>query len=416
MDWKSSLCLPVHPGNPALTKTGLELVSEIGVRSFYVDWNSNTEKLLPRHLPSFKRPHLLRYFSLDGGIHPDVFNNLVKDTANLSILKMSPSVLHKMEKEDMDALNFTSVTELHLLGFRHGHDGFGNLMTLLQDTKFPHLTRLEIGFAVVSLSDLRALAGLVRFIQALHRLQEITVAILFPENMMRRTMTSGYEVEKKQIIDEIKANNFGQSVKVLRLKGSLAHAYFSQVQILKELLIKPRSLEEVWLGLGPVSNGFLEAFCSQNGTLKKLTIDPDNDNFEEMRRADHEFLRSRGIQEVSGTRNLPHTLEFLSLAGAMRSEEVDHILLGLPNLVSVNLQNSDIRQDDYLVSLQTLKQFVENRRVRSLKLRWIGDANRFPPEGIPNGDLVNPTMLTLDSSSFVDWKLNRDGFYINSSA
>jgi len=417
----------LHPGNPELSKEGIQLISEIGVKELRININNgNLLETPPTPLPSFKRPHLLRCLRLFGPVHPDLFRNLVNRIANLTIFQISLPALAHIEVEDLEHLNFPKLAVLKVASRRDAaNEELLSLSlrvrfrSLFKEDNFSGLTNLIIGLHVEATQDMETTILLVKFVQAHSRLKAFSVTMLFP-NKFNHVDETTFEDDLLKTIAEIKKSECCHSLKRLHVKGENIMPGYPHLEIWKEFILNASSLSYLVLNICPFSNEQLKTLVSRSElTLKVLVIYECEDALEGEGELNLDIFKSLksirdlflvGKRIVSGVRHLPPTMEVITLSGTMRSEESDHILLNLPNLKTLVLVDVRNGQEGFGVRLETLRQFVENRRVKKLLIALMG-VDPFPVERILNGDPNNSLELTVEPNKFIIWKLNEDGYY-----
>jgi len=297
-----------------------------------------------------------------------------------------------------------------------------HLKSLLKESQFSQLKVLNLCIPVATFDDLETTMLLVQFLQNHPKLKKLYLTIEFPEEynpIDRRT----YVNDSMKIIDAVGKSDWG-NIKVVNIEGKNVLGTYPHTEIWKEFIRKPSSLEKVGLKIGPLSNDLIRTICSRNGsTLNELYLDNFINEFETEGQSDLNIfselqsirkLQFTGKQFISGSESLPTTIEELIVSGAMRSEESDHILLNQPNIKNIVLLDVRNDQEGYGVKPETLHKFVENRKVNELYLLVAGHGERLPAQEIPNGDPVNPVMLTIGTGHMGShWKLNQAGYYTN---
>jgi len=411
---------------------GLPVISEIGVRELQIgERNGNLLEAPPTPLYSFKRPHLLRTLVVRTRIHRDLFVSLVSGTFNLSTLVLRLLVLTNLDVADLENLNFPRLRNLVLESgnFRDGALFLPNLRTSLRNNFFPRLKKLQITFPIEPLRELETIQVLVPFILRHRRtLRELLVEMGFPQEVNRFDgRHCHYRQELNSVIAEIVNHPGCPALQVFQVGGSRPYELVKSPQwnVWEELLKKTSSVEKIRLAIGPISDAILETTCSRNGsTLKEMIVSYQSENklvnvslnlsiFSRL-----ECLKSLtlyGNRKLTHAGHLPPTLEFITLRGTLGAEDVAHILLHMPNIRHISLSNvHNHERERFEVQLETLQQFVRNRRVNSLSLAWSRHPlHQLPPEGISNGDPVNPVMLNQTDILYhgIHWILNREGYY-----
>ncbi|CAL8144198.1 unnamed protein product [Orchesella dallaii] len=419
----------------------IDVISKMGVKTCFLELTDCSEEEDDNESkpddtskwPTFKFPHLLKHLYLNGMILPGIFHNLIFEVQNLTVLELTLLGLSQLNASDLEKLHLPNLLELgvrrcvkHFCREFKDEIGLRNLRILLKNS-FPRLTQLDIRFPILGFNDFSTLKILLKFL-ALHHdtLKKLYLIMEFPVQV-NKIPVSATELEILELARKFRSC---QKLEFVEIQGIRLHASYPQIKLWLAFVQQQRCLKSITLRLGNIHEHDLRLICEENAsTLEHLYLfkfqEKEEENTPVILNAGIFSLTKRletlyvlGSDLVVGAHELPLSLSSIFITGAIKTEQVYHILFNLPNLKFISLKNAYDQRDLYGVTLDILTQFIEARKVKRLILSGSSLCKELPVNGLPNGDPENPAQLTEFESwdalqDFIDWELNASMYYIN---
>lgn len=429
-----------------------DMISKLGVKECYIELPSvdtksspdeaNTERDKDIFQCVFKYPHLLKKLYFNGWIRSDLFQGLIKDVKNLTLLQINLHALSQLSSKDLCNI---SLPQLRALGVgkctktslgRPFDDGSGlsQLQIFLEKNYFPLLKQLDLRFPIRNFKDMGTLCAILKFLSIHVRISELSIMMEFPVQVIKLT---GFEEELAQLLELTKSNQNRNSLKICEIQGIRLHADYPQLQTWQTFIKQQQSLKFLTLRLGYLSPKLLEEICTKNKAsltqlfLYKMNETADDGDLMEPNTTTVfdckvlsvvtrlESLYALGCDKLTNAKCLPVSLSMLSLSGTLTAADAEHILLELPQLHFISLRNACLeRSSEYGISLDLLKRFIAKRNVQRLILNGSSLNEDYPPEGLSNGDPNQSCQLKEfdnwdENHIYLDWELNSEMYYVD---
>lgn len=405
--------------------------------------------------PHLRFPHVLKSLECFEPLSQNIFK-VFAPMANLKYLDISLFSLASLSEESCfeQLCAFRDLTALKISNSPtypefNSTSAIPSLNNFLKHVQAPKIKVLDVSYPILSLVEIEedSTQLLINFIRKSPSIKKLSISVCSPnQNFSPPSKNFEYPVI---LLEQMAALGKRIQVESIELKDNHLHSLRPSIQTKAWIVFikQQKNLRQVKFYLKSsieFTGDIVKTIENNRETLEKLDLSCfpceisesgdiyfvpiDSRCFSECKALNVLMLSDKTIN----TGYLPHSLSYIYVDAMLTNMDIHSILLSnIPNLNHIELKDSRggaPKGYGYGVTIGTLKQFVSARRVNRLIIYAGSTDEKFPSDGIPNGDEVHPKQLrkrkiqsplsnpsaSQDEDQIrIDWHLNEWGYYEN---
>lgn len=405
--------------------------------------------------PQLRFPHVLKRLECFEPLSQNIFKVFAPMT-NLKYLDISLFSLASLSEETcfenlgtFRDLTFLKISNSPTYPEFNSTSAIPSLNIFLKNVNAPKITVLDIAYPILSLVKIEedSTQFLINFISKSPTIKKLSISVCspnqnfsppskqfeYPLTLLEQMATLGKCIQVESV--ELRDNHLHSLRPSIQTKAWIV--FIKQQKKLRYVKFYLKSsLEFTGDIVSVVENNLctlekldLSCFPCEIGESGDVNFVPiDGRCFSECKALRVLMLSDKTIN----TAYLPNSLNYIYVDAMLTNMDVHSILLSsIPNLNKIELKDTRggaPKGYGYGVTNGTLKQFISAKRVHRLIIYAGSTDEKFPSEGIPNGDdvhpkilrkrkiespLINPLSTQEEDQVRIDWHLNEWGFYEN---